>query len=58
LPAPAILGREAAALAGGERSDGMEDVQVRTHVQGGGGAGRGAAAEGDAAFSWAPVILP
>jgi len=32
-------------------------VQVRTHAQGEGDAGRGAAA-GDAAFSWAPVILP
>ncbi|RCV08375.1 hypothetical protein SETIT_1G320900v2 [Setaria italica] len=33
------------------------DVQVRTHAQGEGDAGRGAAMEGDAAFSWAPVIL-
>ncbi|KAG2544835.1 hypothetical protein PVAP13_9KG384865 [Panicum virgatum] len=33
------------------------DVQVRTHAQGEGDAGRGTAA-GGAAFSWAPVILP
>ncbi|KAG2534187.1 D-xylose-proton symporter-like 3, chloroplastic [Panicum virgatum] len=32
-------------------------LRVRTHAQGEGDAGRGAAA-GDAAFSWAPVILP
>ncbi|CAN6302968.1 unnamed protein product [Urochloa humidicola] len=33
-------------------------LRVRTHAQGEGGAGRGAAAEGDAAFSWTPIILP
>ncbi|CAD6344219.1 unnamed protein product [Miscanthus lutarioriparius] len=33
-------------------------LRVRTHAQGEGGAGRGASTEGDAAFSWAPVILP
>ncbi|TVU02974.1 hypothetical protein EJB05_51520 [Eragrostis curvula] len=33
-------------------------LRVRTHAQGEGDAGRGAAAEGDAAFAWAPVILP
>nr|CAB3492656.1 unnamed protein product [Digitaria exilis] len=34
------------------------DVQVRTHAQGEGDAGRGAVVEGDAAFSWTSVILP
>ncbi|CAN6308691.1 unnamed protein product [Urochloa humidicola] len=33
-------------------------LRVRTHAQGEGSAGRGADAEGDAAFSWAPIILP
>ncbi|WVZ61087.1 hypothetical protein U9M48_011012 [Paspalum notatum var. saurae] len=33
-------------------------LRVRTHAQGEDGGGRGAAAEGEAAFSWAPVILP
>ncbi|XP_066365040.1 D-xylose-proton symporter-like 3, chloroplastic isoform X2 [Miscanthus floridulus] len=33
-------------------------LRVRTHAQGEGGAGRGASTEGDAAFSWAPIILP
>ncbi|KAK3145630.1 hypothetical protein QOZ80_3BG0255360 [Eleusine coracana subsp. coracana] len=33
-------------------------LRVRTHAQGEGDAGRGAAAEDDAAFSWASVVLP
>ncbi|KAJ1292935.1 hypothetical protein BS78_01G028900 [Paspalum vaginatum] len=33
-------------------------LRVRTHAQGEDGGERGAAADGEAAFSWAPVILP